>query len=118
MEVHRSLSKPLVAHKPMADKKQSKRNNGAAEFHRRVFAKWGNCCYFCGSHATDAMHIIGRAFLGKQRYECPEANGRPGCRACHQLQTDGKFTFYLLDRLAAVNALNLVLKAKLPVPAA
>jgi predicted restriction endonuclease len=102
------MSRPLSAN--------PKRNTQAAEFHRRVFAAHGKRCYFCGGAATDAMHLIGRAHLGPHRYACPEENGRPGCRKCHDTKGWLSINFALRDRRAAVRALNKVLTVKLESP--
>lgn len=103
------MSKPLLPN--------PKRKSEAADFHRRVFAKHGYKCYFCGGHATDAMHIYGRGSrLGSRRYAAPEENGRPGCRACHNRIGWCTLSFTLKDRKEAVTALNAVLKTKLEMP--
>jgi hypothetical protein len=97
------MSRPLLAFsKP---KPRPEHKIGAAEFHRRVFAKWGSKCFFCGGHATDAMHLLGRGgFLGpKTRWLCPEENGRPGCRPCHD---DKKKVFPIALMRQSANAIN------------
>jgi predicted restriction endonuclease len=102
------MSRPLLAN--------PKGKSEAAEFHRRVFKRWGNKCYFCEGPATDACHIVSRAKLGPKRYACPEENGRPGCRLHHELQESGILGFDKPDIRAAVSALNAVLKTKLEMP--
>jgi hypothetical protein len=62
------------------------------------------------------MHIIGRAHLGPRRYACPEENGRPGCRRCHDAKGWLSVNFAIKDRRAAVRALNKILTEKLPTP--
>lgn len=101
------MSRPLVA--------DMKRLSEAADFHRRVFAKWGNACYRgkCKKRATDAAHVIPRSQLGPQRYACAEQNGRPLCRDHHNEQEAGLWDFSAKDKRAAIRALNLVLKIKL-----
>ena len=90
----------------------------AREFHRRVFAKWGNRCYFCGGKATDAMHIIPRSQLGPHRYACAEENGRPGCRVHHDASeaNDPRCQFHVSQRRKAVKALNKILKQPIQEP--
>jgi predicted restriction endonuclease len=100
----------------MVDNPGKERSKAAAEFHRRVFAKHGNRCEFCGDWATDAAHIVPRSKLGPHRYACPEENGRPVCRYCHEAQESGKWNFSVKDRRSAVTALNAVLKTKLEMP--
>lgn len=110
------MSRPLVASKPMADKKKSQRDNGAAEFHRRVFAAHGNKCTYprgCGERATDAAHVIARSKLGQHRYVCPEENGRPLCRKHHNEQESALWDFPAGVMRRAIAALNKVLKVKL-----
>ena len=102
------MSRPLIA-----DPKQTQ---DAAAFQRRVFVKHGNACVFCGSRATDAMHVYPRAILGKHRYECAEQNGRPGCRRCHEAQERGEIKFPLRDRQLAARSLNAILKVKITEP--
>lgn len=103
------MSRPLVA--------DPRRHSEANLFHRACFRAHGKRCYFCGSKsATDAMHIISRAFLGPRRYECPIENARPGCRACHDKQTRGELVFKKEDVRRAIAALNKVCKCKLELP--
>lgn len=102
--------------RPLAANPQ--RKSDAATFHRRVVKKHGRRCHFCGREpeTIDAMHIVKRSHLGKHRYACPEENGRPGCRHCHNMQETGQIEFRLVDRVNAVKALNTVLKIPLPIP--
>jgi len=66
------MTRPLIADR--------KRDSEAARWHREVFEAHGRVCHFCPKNATDAMHVIPRASLGKLRYTMPKENGRPGCR--------------------------------------
>jgi hypothetical protein len=102
------MSRPLVAKQGTED--------AADEFHRAVFKAHGRTCYFygtrlildaatrkprkrtpeerCEKDATDAMHVVPRSQLGpKSRFACPEENGRPGCRTCHNLEDVGRLDF-------------------------
>ena len=99
------MSRPLVANPT--------HKRAMAEFHRRVFARWGNRCYWCGCHATDAAHIVPRSKLGKFRFAYPEENGRPACRTHHDAQELGMINFRRKDVKEAIHALNKVLKQKL-----
>lgn len=106
------MSRPLIAN--------PQRDTEAAQFHREVFKAHGSACHFCGKKgATDAMHVIPRAHLGKKaRYACPIENGRPGCRPCHSANEAGQKDFSLAIRRRAVRALNKVMKSPLMEPAA
>lgn len=103
--------RPLVAN--------PKRQPEAAAWHRRVFKAHGNVCHWCPKKATDAAHVIPRSQLGKpQRYACPEENGRPACRACHDRNeaNDPARQFSLAIRRKAVRALNKVSKVPIAEP--
>jgi 5-methylcytosine-specific restriction endonuclease McrA len=100
------MSRPIQAN--------PKRQGEAAKWHRDVFARYGNKCWFCGGHATDAMHIIRRSFLGPLRYKIIE-NGRPGCRPCHNKKPNQR-DFPIADQREAIIAHNLITKEPLHVP--
>jgi hypothetical protein len=100
------MSRPLQAN--------PKRKAEAAVFHREVFKRYGNKCWFCGGHATDAMHIIRSGFLGPLRYRIIE-NGRPGCRRCHDAKPSQR-DFPIADQREAIIAHNLISKETLQVP--
>lgn len=112
------MSRPLIATKPMGDKKAKARKIGAAEFHRRVFESWGPKCWRldCSARAVGAAHIVPRSKLGPHRYACPKQNGRPLCRRHHDEQEAGLWDFPARIRRQAVDALNEILTVKLPVP--
>lgn len=99
------------------------------EFRRAVFAAHGRACYFfpvktvkdattgekrrrrpderCLKDATDPAHIVPRSQLGpKSRYACPEENGRPLCRVCHDIQESGRLEFPDAIYNRAIRALN------------
>lgn len=107
------MPRPLVAKKKMDTKPKREQVKGAAAWSARVFAAHGRACYFCGGHATYPMHIYPRSMLGPKRWECPEENGRPGCRSCHDGPGANFRNFKAKDRHAAFNALNKVLTVKL-----
>ena len=99
------MSRPLII-----------RNDAEKEahaFHVAVFKNWGNKCYRCKAHATDAAHIIPRSKLGPHRYASPVTNGRPLCRTCHDSQEKGEWDFPKVIRNRAIRALNKVLKIRL-----
>lgn len=101
------MSRPLIATKPMVDKKKASRRGAASRFHDIVFKVHGYRCFFCGVYATDAMHIVRRSQLGPvRRYARPAENGRPGCRQCHDQENQSKLRFPIALRRAAVKALN------------
>ena len=105
------MSRPLLATKPMVDKKKNARRSAASRWHDVVYKVHGSRCFFCGGHATDAMHIVPRGQLGPiRRYAVPAENGRPGCRSCHDAQGQGKRVFPIALRRAAVKALNAIPK--------
>jgi len=62
------------------------------------------------------MHLFSRAHLGPHRYACPEENGRPGCRSCHDMKGWLRTNFAMKDRRMAMTALNRVLTEKLKTP--
>ena len=103
------MSRPLLASKPMVDRKKNARRSAASRWHDAVFRAHGSRCFFCGGFATDAMHIVPRGQLGPiRRYACAEENGRPGCRACHDLQEQHQLRFPIALRRMAVAALNAI----------
>lgn len=90
--------------------------NLANKWHRDVFKLRGNKCFFCGSHATDAMHILRRGMhLGPLRYADPHF-GAPGCRRCHELEDVGKLAFPLELRIEAVTRHNAIAKIPMQIP--
>lgn len=113
------MSRPLVSKRTSVSTAKTKRHAlvTSHEFHRRVFAAHGNRCYWCGLPASDAAHIISRWQLGPHRYSCPEINGRPACRPCHDLNTVHALHFAAKDVRRAVSALNKVLTVKVRMPA-
>lgn len=92
-----------------------RRRNEAILWHERVFKAYGRKCYFCGGNATDAMHIIPRALLGPLRFKIPEANGRPGCRECHDKYPNMR-DFKIADVRKAIRAHNAISVVKLEEP--
>ena len=102
------MSRPLLA--------DPKRKSEADRWHKIVFGKWGNACWFCGSHATDSMHIIPRNLLGPLRYAIGWESGRPGCRRCHDRQGAGVLRFAVKDMRMAVRAHNKIARVKIEVP--
>ena len=105
------MSRPLLNRSRPKAKPESKVS--AQEFHRRVFAKWGNRCFFGEEYAQDAAHIVDRNELGKHRYACPEENGRPVCRPHHDAIHAHTLAFPKAVYNRAVRALNRHLKGKL-----
>lgn len=102
------MSRPLIPNR--------KRKSEADGWHKAVFKAHGGKCYFCGSAASDAMHIIARAHLGPLRYEIPVQNGRPGCRSCHERQERGELQFSLHDVRVAIRAHNKIARVKIELP--
>ena len=119
----RGTTRPLVA--------KASTEIDADEFKKRVFAAHGRKCFFqksrmvldepngkprrrkpveaCRVDATDPMHIVRRGQLGpKSRYACPEENGRPGCRTCHDLENEGRLEWPDPLYNAAIRALQKV----------
>jgi hypothetical protein len=119
------MSRPLVAKQSTED--------AADAFHRAVFAAHGRTCFFhgpkfkfvldfttrkprprkpeerCEKDATDAMHVVPRSQLGpKSRFACPDENGRPGCRTCHDLEDAGRLDFPDAIYNRAIRALQAV----------
>jgi hypothetical protein len=99
------MTRPLIADR--------KRDSEAARWHREVFEAHGRVCHFCPKNATDAMHVIPRASLGKLRYTMPKENGRPGCRACHEKQERGELFFAARVTNSAIRAHNKIAKVKI-----
>lgn len=101
------MSRPLVA--------DGKRKSEAHTFHRRVFAKHGKACYFCGSAATDAAHVIGRAHLGPLRYADPHF-ARPTCRRCHDAVDRNEIKWPIAILRDAVKHFNKLAKVPMVMP--
>lgn len=102
------MSRPLIAN--------PKRASEASAYHRKVFARYGHACVFCGHQATDAAHVIGRAHLGPLRY-ADERLSRPSCRSCHERVDRNEIQWPLAILRDAIKVHNKIARVKIEVPA-
>jgi hypothetical protein len=116
-----AISRPLLA------SKEAKMQ--AAQWHREVFALFGNRCYLhvlknprSKMAATDAAHVVARSRLGTAWAYASPLFGRGLCRGCHDAQgagLDPMFRFPWRDVADVISEYNMLPtrdKLRLPEP--